>query len=167
MRREDAVECQVQNRDHADLLLKYCARKLDPETAAVLERHMEQCPTCRAFGEVQKAVWEALDAWEAMPVSADFDRRLYARVAEEERRGWWSGLARSWWPWKLHPALSLAAASAVAVVALLVQAPVTPPRPAEFELVDAEQVERALDDLEMLKQVNLTPGTEAPTGQAM
>ena len=167
MRREDAMECPVQNREHADLLLKYCARRLDAETAAVLERHMEHCEACRAFGEAQKTVWAALEVWEAMPVSEDFDRRLYARIGQEERRGVWGGLVRSWWPLNWRPALSLAAASVIVVVALLVQSPVSAPQPAEAEAVDAEQVERALDDLEMLRQVNLVPKGETPVVQAM
>ena len=161
------MECPVQNREHADVLLKYCARRLDPETAAVLERHMEHCEACRAFGEGQRSVWASLDVWEAMPVSEDFDRRLYTRIGEEERRGFWSGLVRPWWPLQLRPALSVAAASVVLVVAWLVHSPGSEPRPAEAEAVDVEQVESVLDDLEMLQQVNLVPKAEAPTAQAM
>ncbi len=161
------MECPVQNREHADLLLKYCARRLEPDTARVLERHMEHCEACRAFGEAQKTMWAALDLWETVPVSEDFDRRLYTRIGEEERRGFWSGLIRPWWPLHLRPALSLAAASVVLVVAWLVQSPVSEPRSAEVEVVDAEQVESVLDDLDMLQQVNLVPKAEAPAAQAM
>jgi anti-sigma factor RsiW len=161
------MECPVQSRDNADLLLAYCARKLDPETAAVLERHMEHCAPCRAFGEAQKAVWTALDTWEAMPVTEDFDRRLHVRIAQEENRGYWSRLVRPWLPLNFRPALSLAAASVVVLVAFLVQSPQSAPQPAEVEIVDAEQVERVLDDLEMLRQVNLVPKVEAPAVQAM
>jgi len=161
------MECPVQNRENAELLLNYCARRLEPEAAAVLERHMEHCAACRAFGAAQRAVWEALEAWEAMPVSEEFDRRLYARIQQQEHRGSWAGLVRFWWPLNLRPALSLAAASVVVVVALLVQSPQSAPGPAEIDVVDAEQVERALDDLEMLRQVNLTPNAELPGLQAM
>lgn len=161
------MECPVQNQEHADLLLKYCARRLDPDTAAVLERHMEHCEACRAFGEAQKVTWAALDLWEAIPVSEDFDRRLYARIGEEERRGFWGGLIRPLWPPQLRPALSLAAASVVLVVAWLVQSPASRSRPEEIEVVDAEQVESVLNDLDMLRQVNLVPKAEASTLQAM
>jgi hypothetical protein len=34
-------------------------------------------------------------------------------------------------------------------------------------VVDAEQVESVLDDLDMLRQVNLVPKAEAPAPQAM
>lgn len=161
------MECPVQTRENADLLLAYCARRLDPETAAALERHMQCCEACRTFGEGQRAVWSALDAWEAVPVSQDFDRRLYARIGAEQLRGFWSRLAQLWSPLRSRPALSLAAASLVLLVAFLVQSPQTAPRPPEVETVDVEQVERALDDLEMLRQVNLVPRLETTATQAM
>ncbi len=161
------MECPVQSREHADVLLAYCARRLDPETAAVLERHMEDCAACRAFGEAQRAVWSALDAWEAMAVSEDFNRRLYRRIDQEERASFWLRWVRPWLGLRWRPALSLAAASAAVVAAFLVQAPQSAPRPTETEIVDAEQVERALDDLDMLRQLNLVPRAEAAATQAM
>jgi anti-sigma factor RsiW len=161
------MECPVQTGENADLLLAYCARRLDPATAAVLERHMEHCEACRAFGEGQRTVWSALDVWEALPVAQDFDRRLYARIAEEGYGGVWSRWLRPWLPLNFRGALSLAAASAVVLVAFLVQSPRSAPGPAEVEVVDAEQVESALDDLDMLRQVNLVPRAEAAPGPVM
>lgn len=161
------MECPVQSREHADVLLAYCARRLDPETAAVLERHMEGCEACRAFGEAQRTVWSALDAWEAMAVSEDFNRRLYRRIDTEDSAGFWIRWVRPWLGSRWRPALSLAAASAAVVAAFLVQAPQSAPRLAETEIVDAEQVERALDDLDMLRQLNLVPRAEAGAAQAM
>jgi len=152
------MECPVQSRDNADLLLAYCARRLDAEAAAVLERHMRQCEACQAFGEAQKAVWAALDAWEAQPLSEDFNRRLYARIRREEG-SFWSRWVQPRLPLNPRPALSLAVAASVLLVALLVQSPPPASTLAEVETVDAEQVERALDDLEMLRQVNLTPNS--------
>jgi anti-sigma factor RsiW len=160
------MECPIQRRENADLLLAYCARRLDPETAAVLERHMQVCPACRAFGESQQAVWSALDLWEATPVSEDFDRRLYDRLGREERAGFWSRV-RPWFPVGFRPVLPVAVASAIVTVAFLVQSPSSAPSPAQLETVDAEQVERVLDDLDMLRQLNVAPrSADAPT-QAM
>ena len=163
------MECPVQSRENAELLLAYCARRLDPETSAVLERHMESCAACRAFGQAQQSVWSALDAWEAVPVSRDFDQRLYARIGQEEHGGFWNRVVRPWLPLNLRPALSLALASAVVVVAFLVQAPTSLElsKQAQVETVDAEQVEKALDDLDMLRQLNLVPRTEVGASQSM
>ena len=90
------MKCPVECRENADLLLAYCSRKLDPDTAALLERHMEQCPACTEFARGQKAVWEALDAWEAAPVSADFDGRLYRSLNQQVP--FWERLRRSFRP---------------------------------------------------------------------
>jgi len=161
------MECPVQRRENADLLLAYCARRLDPERAAVLERHMQVCPDCQAFGESQQAVWSALDLWEAMPVSEDFDRRLYTRLSGAERADFWSRAMRPWLPLPFRRALPLAVASAIVMVAFLVQSPTSAPGPVQVESVDPEQVERILDDLEMLRQLNVAPRSEAAPPQAM
>ena len=71
------MRCPIESQENADLLLSYSARRLNPEATAILEAHMEICPTCREFRDGQRALWEALDQWEARPVSPDFDRRLY------------------------------------------------------------------------------------------
>ncbi len=149
------MRCPIQTRDNADLLLAYSARKLDPQTAAVLERHMENCPGCRAFGETQKTVWAALDAWEAMPVSEDFDRRLFRRIEAEDGLAWWARLVR-------RPVFPLATASVLVAAVLLMKSPgpVQYPDPSQAEAVDVERLERTLEDLEMLRQLDLMARTE-------
>ena len=74
------MNCPLETRDNAQLLLDYCTRKLEPESVAILERHIALCGACREFANSQRAVWDALDAWEAAPVSPDFDSRLYRRI---------------------------------------------------------------------------------------
>lgn len=152
------MTCPLQS-DHADVLLDYCARMLDPERKAMLERHMEQCADCREMARAQSEVWSAMDAFDAEPVSADFDRRLYARIDERETVTAWE---RFWAPvreylqgqpaWK--PVLSIAAASAVLAVVFLVQGDAPQPvtdQPAA--VVDVKEVENVLEDMEMLRQL--------------
>ena len=62
------MKCPIETRENAELLLEYCARKLDPATTAVLERHIGICPACREFAAGQRALWDALDTWDATPV---------------------------------------------------------------------------------------------------
>jgi PAS domain S-box-containing protein len=64
------MRCPIETQETSELLLAYCARKLDPGTAATLERHMASCPACRELYEGQRAVWAALDAWDDLPVPA-------------------------------------------------------------------------------------------------
>jgi anti-sigma factor RsiW len=158
------MRCPIQTAENAEVLLAYCARKLDPETQALLERHMAQCPECRAFGEQQRALWEALDAWEAMPVSADFDRRLLRRLENVRAGGRRKGL-RSWIP----SPVPLAAASVLLAAVLLLRAPrpASLPEADSVELAEVERAERALEDIEMLRTLDLMARVEAPGAHRM
>src|SRR6476619_6436551 len=111
------MRCPIETQENAELLLSYSARRLDPESAAILEAHMELCPACREFRAGQRALWEALDQWEARPVSLDFDRRLYRRIAEQEQMSWWARLFTPLRPMFVRPALPLAATACLVLVA--------------------------------------------------
>lgn len=152
------MNCPLQN-DNAELLLDYVSRKLSPDLRETFETHMLACEECRTFAEGQKAVWNALESWEGTPIAEDFDDRLYARIAEHEERSWW----RRMWVRMAEPAGEFAwGKTAVAVaamsVALLIYSPSHAPAPVDApvkaEAVDLDQVERALEDLEMLKQLS-------------
>jgi anti-sigma factor RsiW len=142
------MECPMEARGNEGLLLDYGCGRLAPAAAAVLERHLEDCDRCRAWVNSQKAVWFSLEAWEAPAATASFDRDLYLRIEREGRRAWWRP------PLRLRPALSLALASVLVFFAFLIQFP----RPArQIEMVDADRLERALDDMEMLRELSLSP----------
>jgi anti-sigma factor RsiW len=149
------MRCLIENHESADLLVAYTARTLSAETTAALEQHIAICPACGELAAHQKAVWEALDAWEAAPVSADFNRRLYQRIEREV--SWWDLLVRPFRPITLVRGLPLAAAAAVLIMAgIMLQRPAEM-MPAEtgvqFEAVQSvqpEQVEHALADMELL-----------------
>lgn len=147
--------CPVQSRDNAGILLAYANRTLDPDTAAVLERHMESCTECRRAAEAQRAVWKALDEWESEEIAEDFDRRLYRRIEAEQDTGW-HRLMRPFRPVSWKPAMSLAAAGVTLLAVFLLQAPNRMTAPGgRSESVEAEQVERSLDDIEMLRQIEV------------
>ena len=152
------MRCPIETQENAELLLSYSARRLNPESTAILEAHMELCPACREFRDGQRALWEALDQWEARPVSLDFDRRLYRKIEEQEQLGWWERLFGSLRPVFLRPALPLAATACLVLVAgFMIDNPgrVAAPTVESPEMREVEQVERTLDDLEMLRQFNL------------
>jgi anti-sigma factor RsiW len=149
------MKCLIETRENAELLLAYCARKLDAENTALLERHIGICPACQEFASGQRALWEALDTWEAAAVSPGFDRRLYQRIEKEV--SWWSLLMRPFRPILVRQGLPVAAAALMAVMAgaLLqrpaLQQPVKPqPESAQWEPVQPEQVEHALEAMQML-----------------
>jgi anti-sigma factor RsiW len=160
------MHCPDQN-ENREWLVAYAAGRLDPESARRLEAHLAECQICRAAAADQAAVWQALDLWEAPPVSPDFDRRLYRRVREGGRLGWWERLAQPF-HLPLRQAVPLAAAACLLLVAsLIVERParLLPPPPRRAP-VRVEQVERTLDDLEMLRQFDVSgqpEGTRADT----
>jgi len=149
---EQRFRCPLQSEEHAQLLLDYCARRLDPARRAALEAHIGLCASCREFSQGQRLVWDALDAWDSSSNAGDFDRRLYQRISEEDRPAWADRLA-AWAAeisWK--PALPAAAALALWMILFPVRAP---EEPEGVERVAAEQVEGALEDMDMLQQLKL------------
>ena len=169
------MNCPLETRENAQLLLDYCTRKLEPESMAVLERHIANCDACREFARGQRAVWQALDAWEAAPVSLDFDRRLYHRI--EAHVPWWSLLLRPFRPRfnnvTLRRSLHAAAMACLLVVAGIVVerpaiSPVPPPNDvaqAQADSVQPEQVERTLDAMEMLSEFSQHVRTDSPNSK--
>jgi hypothetical protein len=158
----------MQGRENAGVLLEYVERKLAPGAAAAFERHVDVCPACREALGAQQAVWAALDAWDAAEISADFNRRLYARIESEQRRAWWQRLFEPVLPGSLRPAMPLAAACMVLVAVLVFRGP----SDVEWQTkaapsIDIEQVERTLDDLEMLKQLGVTEAAESSDSRTL
>jgi anti-sigma factor RsiW len=139
-------------------LLAHGAGRLDADRAAMLREHTKECRACRESLDRQKAVWEALDVFEAAPVPPDFDRRLYARIGTEK-----SAFDRIIPRLRLlfaGPGLRVAAASAVALLALVLLHQSPEPAPfsavpesAEVEAVPPEQAEGALQQMEVVRQL--------------
>jgi anti-sigma factor RsiW len=162
------MNCPLETPETADLLLEYCARSLSPESTAILERHIAVCPACRHFADGQRAVWEALDSWEAEPVSADFDRRLYSRIESETswRERVWRAV-RPIFAYRGIPAAATACLLVTAGVVMLdhsvrpVPAPPVNPDSAVVE-VQADQVETALDAMDVLSEFNRKANPENP-----
>jgi Putative zinc-finger len=161
------MKCPLETAETAELLLEYCARTMSPESTAILERHIALCPACRNFAEGQRAVWEALDSWEATPVSADFDRHLYSRIENDQswRERMWRVL-RPLFAYRGIPAAATACLLVTAGVVMLDRSdgPVAPPVNPQAAVMDvqAEQVETALDAMDMLSEFNRKANPENP-----
>jgi hypothetical protein len=146
--------CPLQNGNGAELVLAYCAQTLAQDECAAFERHMLACAGCRELAAAQQAVWSALDAWTPEPISSNFDEKLYQRIVVEEQSPWWQRLFRA--NWSLRPAMPVAAACGVLIAAFLLRGPQPVPAPqSPSQPVRMEQVERALDDIDMLKQLGV------------
>lgn len=155
----NAMSCPMQT-GNADVLLSYCARLLDEDRTALIESHLEVCPECHAWAADQKLVWSAMDAWEPEPISANFDQTLFAKIAAAEKPSlWeaWSQPVKNWLAGEIRwkPALSVCAVCLTVVVGIYLQNPWSPTASApalKVESRDIEQAEKALEDMEMLRQ---------------
>jgi len=126
------MNCITKNNNGAEILLDYGAGKLDPQATAEIERHAQSCDECRGLIRAQRAVWYSLDEFAPPEVSADFDQRLYARIAQGQRiPAWRQWVSRDWLSrnfellttpvWK--PALASALACALLITGLFVHVP--------------------------------------------
>jgi anti-sigma factor RsiW len=168
---EPDMNCPIQHGETSEILLDYCAGKLGAEQSAALEAHLQSCTDCAAVVEAQRSVWNALGEWEATPVSADFDRKLYARIEGDSERNWFVRLVDRLFvePLGWRPAVPVAAAAIGVIAIVLLQNPATkptvvPPSQPRVESVDIEQIERTLEDLEMLKQIGPVTDTAGAAG---
>jgi anti-sigma factor RsiW len=134
-----------------ELIIGYTAGTLEPQAAVAFERHLSLCSRCRRLAAEQRAVWSALDAWQPAAVSPDFDQRLSQRIADSRLLfSRLSAFARSIW----RPALPLAICAALAGIFLLRDSG-TGSRAVDIRSSARieQQVEHALDDMDMLKQI--------------
>lgn len=151
--------CPLEREETRNLLLDYSAGRLDAARAALLDRHMENCAACQTFRLEQSAVWDALDAWEPMPVSIDFNRRLWQRIDAAANAPWHRALADSlrFASWK--PVFPLAVAILVIAGGFLLDHPnggTVAPAPAvqRVSFSEADQLEQTLDDIQLLRQLD-------------
>jgi hypothetical protein len=146
--------CPVED-DGDELIIGYGARTLTPVQQIELERHLELCQRCRELAEAQRAVWSALDAWPTTVVSANFDERLFRRIAMERQSAW----RRRWLPThrSFGPAVPVGVACAALIAAFLLKNPAlrTEPPSEHGTSLQIEQVEHALDDMDMLTQLGV------------
>jgi hypothetical protein len=166
------MSCQIRSEEHTERLLAYSAGKLRGEAAEKMELHMRSCQECAAFGRAQANVWELLDHWEVRPVSAEFNRNLYARIEQTATASWlerWGARINEWLhPVFARPAFPIAAATLVIAAGFVLDHPgrsfapmgqKTELRASSGDLnkvdvnkVEVDQVESTLEDIEMLRQ---------------
>jgi anti-sigma factor RsiW len=160
--REEAMGCSLNKSVAEELVVAYAARTLNADEEADFERHLESCAGCRELAAQQRAVWSVLEEWHPLPVSPDFDRNLAQRIAYAKPRRWWLNLFRTW-SWR--PLIPLAAACTVMLFAFLLKNDhrASAPAPANQPGVRIEQqVEHALDDMDMLTQIGVDVSSVKP-----
>ncbi len=136
---------------------------------SLFSQHLEECSECRQLAEAQREVWSKLDAWTPSPVPSDFDERLYARIEAYQQQSWWSRALTSFTGKRSSkPAMPFAVACTALIAALLLNStlPTYVPAPRvdvrSESGIDLQQVERALDDLDMVQQLGMSAASYRP-----
>ena len=153
------MECPSKHHDATELTIAYIEGSLDSVAQVAFQRHLQTCGRCRELMQAQQELWAALDSWTPLPISSDFDERLYRRIAAEKTATpkWWQRFITA--PWSGWPAVPLVATACVALIAVvLLRGPgLEPARTGNASTQPhgpaIEQVESALQDIEMLKQL--------------
>lgn len=132
-------------------------------------RILESSHELREVQKQQQAVWSAMELWESVEPSMNFDRQIRERVEElSARRSWFRG----WFP-APRPGLAMALTALFVVAAGVVRqqprlGPETVAGVLETAAAEAyfEEFSRALDDLEMLAELDIAPQLESGQDQS-
>jgi hypothetical protein len=164
------MNCPIKTKENTEWLLDYSAGRLNRERTALVERHLETCQDCARVVDAQGVVWNALSHWEPPELSADFDRSLYRQIEQAKPASWLDRLfspLQSLW----RPVVPLAAACLLIVAGVALHTPEAALIPghsqARVESIEPEQVERTLDDIQMLRELEPTPRPEGNPPKSM
>jgi hypothetical protein len=164
------MKAEMKNCPSEDVLLDYISGHLDPAQSRLFEKHSGQCASCAALGISQAAVWQCLDEWKPTPVSEGFNRELWRRIDADARHKSWS-LPFSFWK-QLAP---LAVAMALIVTGYVFDhqgkrsVTIHPDNAPSIVVTasEADQLDRALDDLQLLQEVDTATATAKPASSVM
>src|SRR5712692_1394421 len=136
-----------------------------------IESHLAGCQTCSEVYFEQQALWRHMDAWEVPEVSAGFDRRLFARIGQRAAQPW---AVLDWFMRLLHPiqpGFAMALACMLIVAGVVVRQGRYNPAPAGPTAVvqtvdDPQQIQVALDDIQMLSDFEILPVAQEEKGKS-
>lgn len=159
------MECPSKREESSEVLISYVEGSLSPSMQIAFERHLEACGECRELTAAQRELWTTLDSWAPPELSEDFNERLYQRIASEaaacsRRPAWRERLASAGLAWR--GAIPVAAACAALMVVSQLRGPGSEPGTylgnetvaSQSRGPQIEQVESALEDFEMLRQLD-------------
>jgi len=155
------MKCALKESERAELLLR--------NTSQAATNHFEQCSSCRRVSLEQAALWQAMDSWNVRPVSSGFNRSLYAKIEAVAHETWYERLAASVRPLFAQPAWALGMAGALFAAGFVFDHQATREHQTTIQVstTEAEQVEKTLDDLEMLRQFDLVSEEKGTASKTM
>ena len=149
------TQCLLNEAERTELLL--AAGCGVGELSNVQAAHMAQCVSCSEACARQAALWKALGDWTLPQVSSNFNRDLYAKIDLLSQQSWVDRIASQMRTWLAQPALAVATVAVVLTAGFVFDhsaGRVGTPAGA-VSSTEAEQVEKTLEDMEMLRQFDL------------
>jgi anti-sigma-K factor RskA len=148
-----------------DRILNPTGPPLSEAEQVQFDQWLEREPELQTMVEQQLDLFAAMDQWEAAEPSAGFDEAVYARIRQDaENQPFWRRLLFG--SWKPALAAGLAAAAVLLGVFLFDRQPLgEPAQVAVKSAAEAEyyqQIESALDDVEMLIDFDAFPQPSEP-----
>lgn len=141
----------------------------DPRQLRELDAWLDRSPEYRALYEEQLELFSAMDLWEPAEPSAGFDRKLYERLEQEAAPGRW---AAAWLGWMRPSFVAAMAALALVAASIVLDRPESPQVAVKAEPAAAREsdylfeIDRALQDLEMLADFEEFPIEMDPAGRS-
>lgn len=162
-------QCQLNEDDRAEILLSGSGKE-EFRVAA----HLLTCEPCRQALAHHSSVWMMLDSWTVPNVSLGFNRELFAKIDAVEAEPWYARFTSQVKAMFSQPLLALAVAAVVIFGGFILDHPAGTTsggsaRSAAIQVsnTEAEQVEKTLDDLEMLRQFDLGSEEKETTSKPM
>lgn len=166
------TKCPLKESERVDLLLS--------PTDSSARAHFVSCPSCAQSSAQQFGLWLALDAWKVPEVSTSFNRALYAKIEAAMASPWYERWAVAIRQTFAQPSFAVAAVALFVVGGFVLDHPgglVSPLWSAQAKSIhtgavqvsstEAEQVERTLEDLEMLHQFDAGSEEKENTQKSM
>lgn len=148
-----------------DRILNPAGPPLSEAEQSRFDQWLEREPELKAMFEQQLELLAAMDQWETAEPSEGFDEAVYARIRQDaEAQPRWRGLLFGSW----KPALAAGLAAAAVVLGVYVFNREPAAEPAQVAVKSAaeaeyyQQMESALDDIEMLIDFDAFPQPPEP-----
>jgi hypothetical protein len=164
------MRCPRTSRGGKAKLVAFVAGTVRGPEGARLRIHLDGCAHCSEYVAGQKAIWQLMDEWEpeypSASCGASFGNEVAARVASLAPEPWLVKCGRWVMGRILQPALTVTAITAILAIGFYVRDPFagtsrnsspvrsTPVAPRIISPVEADQMDRAFNDMQMLHQLD-------------
>lgn len=154
-------------------LMAFVAGKVRGSDGADVRGHLDECQRCSDYVAAQMAIWQLLDEWEPEFVDDSFSSDVKKRVAGIEPEIWPLQVAKFVLVRLRRPAFAVTAVTAILAISIYLKHPFpihsAPAAPAARVISpgEADQMDRAFDDFQLLHLLDVGVESKKTTQRAM